>query len=122
MAVNYSLAVANARLNQVGTALNVSGGGDLILMTAAAADLCSIPLETVIGAAVTRVLTVIATAKQGTAGAAGTATQARLVDGAGLSVATGLTVGLTGSDVNLNDNVIANGSIVTINSGTITHP
>jgi len=39
-------------------------------------------------------------------------------------VASGLTVGLTGSgsDIILNDVNIANGSLVTINSGTITHP
>jgi hypothetical protein len=68
------------------------------------------------------VLTIIATAKQGTATAAGNAALADLVDGGGLVVASGLTVGLSGADIILNDLAIANGSLVTINSGTLTHP
>jgi hypothetical protein len=122
MSVNYSTVVANARLDVVKTALNASGGGDVILKTSGAAALCTVPLETVIGAPVNKVLTIISTSKQGTANAAGTAALADLVDGAGTVVASGLTVGTSAADIILNDLAIANGSLVTINSGTITHP
>lgn len=122
MSVNYSTAVANSRLDVVKAALNAGGGGGVILKTSGAAALVEVPLETVIGAPVNKVLTIIATAKQGTATAAGTANNADLVDGSGTVVASGLTVGLSGTDIILNDLAIANGSLVTINSGTLTHP
>jgi len=121
--VAYTTTVANNRLTQVATALNVSGGGDLVIGTAGmATTLVSVPLEAVIGAPVNKVLTVIATAKQGTAVAAGTAAAAKLVDGAGADVATGLTVGTSAADVILNDVVLLVGSQVTINTGTLTTP
>lgn len=122
MAVNYSQTVANARLDVVRSALNAGGGGKVILKTSGGTPLCSVNLETSIGAAVAKVLTVIATAKQGTATGAGTAALADLVDGSATVVASGLTVGTSAADILLNDLVIANGSLVTINSGTITHP
>ena len=124
MPINYSLAVAQARLEAVRTALNASGGGSIRLNTASAVPLVVVDLDTVIGAPAARVLTVISAPKQGTGVAGGTATNADLLDGASTVVASGLTVGLSGSgaDVILNDVVIASGSLVTINSGTITHP
>ena len=122
--ITYSLAVAQARLEAVRSALNAGGGGSLRLNTAGAAPLVQVNLETSIGAPAARVLTVIATPKQGTATGAGAAANADLLDGSSTVVASGLTVGLTGSgsDIILNDVNIANGSLVTINSGTITHP
>lgn len=121
--VNYTTTVANSRLAQVQSALNASGGGKLVIGTAAmATTLVQVNLETVIGAPSARVLTVISTAKLGTATGAGTAAAAKLVDGAGTDVATGLTVGTSGTDVILNDLAIVVGSQVTINSGTITTP
>lgn len=122
MTVNYSAAVKNSRLAAVAAALNANGGGKIALMTAASAVLVNVNLETVIGAAVGGVLTVIASAKQGTAGAAGAAALAKLTDGAGTTVCDGLTVGTSGTDVVLNDVNIAVSSIVTMNSGTITTP
>jgi hypothetical protein len=82
----------------------------------------NVPLDTVIPATSTKILTVISAAKQGTATAAGTATQAVLQDFANTNVATGLTVGTSGADVNLNDTALIIGSQVTLNSGTITTP
>ena len=122
--ITYSLAVAQARLEVVRTALNASGGGSLRLNTSGAVPLVEVPLDTSIGAPAARVLTVISASKQGTATGAGVAANADLLDGANTVVASGLTVGLSGSgsDIILNDVNIANGSLVTINSGTITHP
>ena len=123
MAVNYTTTVKNARLEAVRAALNASGGGSIVITTSAPADLCEVPLETAIGPPNAGVLTIIATAKQGTATAAGTAALARLVDGAATSVATGLTVGTSAAfDVQLNDLAFVVGSQVTLNSGTITSP
>jgi hypothetical protein len=122
MSVNYSTTVANGRLQNVATALNTGGGGKLVIMTAAAASLVSVNLETTIGAPTNKVLTVIATPKQGTGSAAGQAATAKLTDSAGTTICDGLTVGTSAADVILNDLAIAVGSIVTINSGTITHP
>jgi hypothetical protein len=120
MAVNYSLTVKQARLEAVRSALNASGGGKVKLMTSADAALCTVPLETSIGAPVGGVLTVISTAKQGTATGAGAAAKASLQDGANVDVATGLTVGTSASDINLNDVNLQVNSQVTLNSGTIT--
>jgi hypothetical protein len=90
-------------------------------MTAGSVSLCTVNLETVIAGAANGVLTVIATAKQGTAVAAGAAALAKLTNGAAADVATGLTVGTAASDVILNDVNLVIGSQVTLNSGTITH-
>jgi hypothetical protein len=123
MSVNYSTTVATARLEAVRSALNAgSPPGLLTLMTAGSAALVSVPLDNTIGAPVGKVLTVISAAKQGTASAPGTATQAKLTNAAAVTVADGLTVSTTAGDVVLNDNVLQNGSQVTINSGTITTP
>lgn len=120
MAVNYSTTVKNARMDAVRSALNANGGGKIQLQTAGSAALVNVNLETVIPAASNGVLTVISTAKTGTATAAGTATQAVLTDGASTTVASGLTVGTSGADVILNDTALVIGSEVTLNSGTIT--
>jgi hypothetical protein len=123
MAVNYVTAVKNARLDAVAAAINTSGTGSLVLLTAGNAELVRVLVEATINPATGGVLTVISTPKQGTATAAGTATLAKIVNGADADVATGLTVGTTaGNDVQLNDNVLIIGSQVTINSGTITTP
>lgn len=55
------------------------------------------------------------------ANATGTAAAARIRDSAGNDVITGLTVGTTGSDINLDSVSITAGQTVTINSATITH-
>ena|SRR5215831_15410519 len=56
----------------------------------------------------------------GTATAA-TAAAARIVDHTGAVIVTGLTVGLTGADINLNSTALSPGQTVTITQGTITH-
>lgn len=55
------------------------------------------------------------------ANATGTAAAARIRDGSGNDVITGLTVGTSGSDINLDSTNITAGQTVTINSATITH-
>jgi hypothetical protein len=56
------------------------------------------------------------------ASATGTAAKAELRTNAGASVeASGLTVGTSGSDINLTSTSITSGQTVTVTSGTITH-
>jgi len=56
-----------------------------------------------------------------TASASGTAALAEFRNNAGTTVISGLTVGTSGSDINLNSTSITSGQTVTITSGTITH-
>lgn len=55
------------------------------------------------------------------ADATGTAAIARIRTSAGVDVVTGLTVGLSGSDINLDSLSITAGQTVTLSSATITH-
>lgn len=55
------------------------------------------------------------------AAAAGTAAEARLRTSGGVARITGLTVGTSGQDINLNNLSIASGQDVTLTSATITH-
>lgn len=55
------------------------------------------------------------------AGAGKTATQAQIKDSGATAQITGLTVGTSGSDINLSSTTIANGNTVTLSSATITH-
>jgi hypothetical protein len=43
------------------------------------------------------------------------------LDGGGTAIVSGLTVGTSGQDINLNSTSITNGQTVTISTGTITH-
>ena len=67
------------------------------------------------------VITLIGVPKSGVASGTGTAAAARIKDGGGTSIVTGLTVGTSGSDINLNSTTISTGQTVTISSGTVQH-
>jgi hypothetical protein len=62
------------------------------------------------------------TIADGTAVAAGTAAEAKIVDRDVADVITGLTVGTSGSNINLSSTTIAINDVVSITSGTITMP
>jgi hypothetical protein len=55
------------------------------------------------------------------AAATGTGASARIKDGVGTVIVSGLTVGTSAADINLNSVSITTGQAVTLNSGTITH-
>jgi hypothetical protein len=124
MAINYSTAVANARLDQVSAALEAgSGPGVLQIGSAAMASvLVEIPLDDPIAAASSRVLALLAAPETAEAIASGTAAAARLVDSDDNVIASGLTVGTSGTDVVLDSTAITSGQNVTVNSAAITHP
>ena len=121
MAVNYSTAVKNARLDAVVTAIGVSG--KLEIGTAGMGTvLAEISLNSTAGTTSGGVLTFSGFPKSDTsANASGTAAAARIRDGSNVDVITGLTVGTSGTDIILDTTSIVSGQTVTITSAAITH-
>ena len=126
MAISYRGSLQTTRMNAVVTDIdNNAAAAVLQIGTAAMASvLVSITLNdpsfTVAGTPA--VATLAGVPKSGTASNTGTAAAARIRDGGGTDIVTGLTVGTAGSDINLNSTSITSGQTVTITSGTITHP
>ena len=127
MALTYNVNLKNDRLQKVIDHTDAGAGvGVLVIGTSALAGatgvLCSIALAKPSGTKTGGVLTLAGLPKAGVAGAAGTAAKAEIRDSTGVVVASGLTVGTTGTDIIINSTGIALGQTVQINSGTITHP
>ena len=124
MAVTYTNAVKIARMAAV-----VSQAGTTAVLeigtTGMATVLATIALNNPIAGAATGagVLTLSGFPKSDTsADATGTAAAARIRTATGgTDIITGLTVGLSGSDINLDSLSITAGQTVTINSAVITH-
>jgi hypothetical protein len=124
MAVNYSATVKDNRMTQVLNAidLNASPGFMEIGTAGMAAVLVTITFSKPSFSLASGVLTMLGAPKSGVASNTGTAAAARIKDGGGTLIPiTGLTVGTSGSDINLNSTSITSGQTVTLTSGTITH-
>ncbi len=122
MAIIYTVAVKNSRLNAVTTAIGTTGV--LEIGTAGmAAVLATIPLANPAAPAASGgVLTFTMPQSDTAADATGTAAAARIrTSTGGTDIVTGLTVGTSGTDIILDNLSIATGQQVTINSATITH-
>jgi hypothetical protein len=127
MAVNYSTTVKTNRMTAVRDSIDAGGAAGKLEIgtTGMASVLATITLGysgastgTVSGS----VLTLAGFPRSDTsADATGTAAEARIRTSANADVVTGLTVGTTGSDINLDSTSITLGQTVTINSATITH-
>ena len=123
MAVTYSTAAKNARLDAVialidaGTAgkLKIRDSGNVVLATLTLADPC--------GTAAAGVLTFDfdPDISDTSADATGTAANAIITDSADTTVISGLTVGTSGTDIILDSVSITAGQVVTITAATITH-
>lgn len=122
MAVTYTVAVKNARLNAVTTAIGATGVLE-IGTTAMGTVLATIPLANPAAPGASGgVLTFTMPQSDTSADATGTAAAARIrTAGGGTDIVTGLTVGTSGSDINLDSTSITATQTVTINSATITH-
>jgi len=120
MAVTYTTAVKTSRMSAVKTALGSDGKLE-IGTTGMASILATIPLGT--GGSVSNgVWTLISSATSDTsADNGGTAAEARIRTSGDVDIITGLTVGTSGSNINLDSTSITAGQTVTINSATITH-
>jgi len=122
MAVTYTTAVKNARLTAVVTAIGSTGVLE-IGTTGMASILATIALNSTAGTAASGVLTFSGFPKSDTsADATGTAAAARIRTATGgTDIITGLTVGTSASDINLDSVSITIGQTVTITSATVTH-
>lgn len=126
MSVVYPNATKVARMNAVVTAIGASG--KLKLFTAADALLATFTLAATAGTVAGAGVLTFSDANGGTAGilnttasAGGVATKATITTSADVDVITGLTVGTSGTDLILDNNNLASGQAVTINSAVITH-
>jgi hypothetical protein len=122
MAIIYTTAVKNARLNAVTAAIGATGVLE-IGTTGMSTILATIPLANPAAPAASGgVLTFTMPQTDTSADNTGTAAAARIrTASGGTDVVTGLTVGLSGSDINLDSINITAGQSVSITSATITH-
>jgi hypothetical protein len=122
MTVAYTTAVKNSRLTAVVTAIGATGVLE-IGTTGMAVILATINLNSTSGVAASGILTFSGFPKSDTAADnTGIAAAARIRTATGgTDIVTGLTVGLSASDINLDSLNITAGQTVTINSMTITH-
>jgi hypothetical protein len=123
MAVTYTTAAKTARMSAVITQIDAGpGAGKLVIRDSGNAVLATLTLTSPSGTAAAGVLTFdfdpdLSTTATGT----GTATNAIITDGADVTVVSGLSVGTSGSDINLNSTSITTGQTVSLQTGTITH-
>jgi hypothetical protein len=120
MAVTYSTAVKNARLDAV--IAQIGASGTLEIMTAGSSVLATITLNSTAGTSGSGVLTFAGFPKTVTATGTGTAALAQ-IKAAGTPVITGLTVGTSGTDIVFTGTAVINsGQSVTISTASITSP
>lgn len=122
MAVTYTTAVKQARLEAVITAIGTTGVLE-IGTTAMGTVLATVALGNPAGTASGATLTFSGFPRSDTsADASGTAAAARIrTASGGTDIITGLTVSTSGADINLDSVSITAGQTVTINSATISH-
>ncbi len=127
MSVTYTTAVKTARMTAVRDAID--GGGAAGRLEIGTAGMASI-LATITlgysgastGTVTNGVLTLAGFPRSDTsADNSGTAAAARIRTSAGTDIVTGLTVGTSGADINLDSVAITAGQQVTLTSATITH-
>lgn len=121
MSVTYTTAVKNARLDAVTTQLGTTAKLEIGTASMAAVIVTFNLNNPAAAGAASGVLTFSGFPKTSAASAGGTAAAARLRTGANVDIVTGLTVGTSGSDINLDSTNVSSGQNVTINSATITH-
>lgn len=122
MAVVYNVAVKTARMTQT---RDYFAGGTLELLSASSQVLAVFDLTsgggTISGDTWTLAFDAGTVTGEAAAGVGTTATAARLKTSGGDAHLTGLTVGLSGSDVNMTNTSITTGQDVTMNSASIQH-
>jgi hypothetical protein len=121
MSVVYNTTLKNTRLTDVVTA--IGSAGKLKIYTAGLSTLLStINLANPCGSVSGGVLTFSGTPlTDSSAAASGTAAAAKVQDGAGTDIITGLTVSSSSGDIVLSSTNIVAGQPVTITSASITH-
>lgn len=135
MTISYPTNVGNNRLKMVflagavtpASGDNVDAGagvGVLVIGTSslsgATGVLATISLQKPSVSIASKVATILGTPLSATASASGTAAKAEIRDSAGNVIVSPLSVGTSGSDINLNSTTITSGQTVTLTSGTVT--
>lgn len=118
MAVTYNAAV---KTNRMTATRDYFANGTLEILTAGDVLLATFGLSATSGTVSGLVWTLAFDAGTVAAAATGTPTKAQVKTAGGLAHLTGLTVGTSGSDINLNSASITSGQDVTLTSATITH-
>lgn len=125
MAVTYSTAMKSLRMQAVADGIDAgAGAGSLeIGTTGMASVLATFTLTEPCGTVTNGVLTFDfdPDISDTSADNSGTAAEARIKDGGGTAVITGLTVGVGTGDIQLDSTSITAGQTVTLTTGTITH-
>lgn len=123
MAITYTTAVKTARMTAVRDQIDLgAGAGILKIRDSGNVVLATIVLADPSGTITNDVLTFSGFPRSDTAAdATGTANNAIITDSNGTTVISGLTVGLSASDIILDSLSITTGQTVTLNSATITH-
>jgi hypothetical protein len=123
MAVTYATALKTTRMQAVADSIDAdSAAGYIEIGTAAmAATLLTITLDTTCGTVTTDTLTFSSFPKNADCTGAGTLAAARIKDGAGNVKVSGLTVGTSGANINLDSVAATNGKNVKLTSATIQH-
>lgn len=135
MAVVYQNAVKADRMKNIvdridsktyAVGTGTGSAGSLVIGTSALAGtstgvLATIPLSVPCATVTLGVLTLSGLPLTVTASATGTAALAELRNNAGTVVASGLTVGTSGTDITISTTSITSGQSIQLSSGTITH-
>lgn len=123
MAIVYDATVKNARMDALLAEIDGHASPAYIEIGTAgmATVLATITLAAVSGVVTGDTLNFTMPKSDADADASGTAAAARIRDGGGVDKVTGLSVGTTGADINLDSVNITAGQAVTINSGSIQH-
>ena len=120
MALTYTIATKTARMNAIVTEIGSAGKLE-IGTTGMATILATISLNATAGTVSNGVLTFSGMPKSFTASLAGIAAAARIRKGDNTDVITGLTVGVSASDVIIDNTNMTAGQTGNVNSFVITH-
>ena len=118
MAVTYAAAAKTVRITAT---RDHFADGTLEIMTAADAVLATFGLDAAGGTISGAVWTLVFDASTVAATGTGTAAKAQIKTSGAAANITGLTVGTSGSDINLDSVSITSGQNVTLSSATVTH-
>jgi hypothetical protein len=123
MSLSYINSIKDARMTAVITGIdnNVAVATLEIATIGYASVLVVIPLAKPSFTESAQAITMASAPRSGIAANTGTAAVARIKDGGGNVQVNNLSVGTTGSDINLNSTSISAGQTVTLSSGLISH-
>lgn len=123
MAVTYRSSLRTTRMTAVETDIdnNAAAATLEIGTTAFASTLITFTLSDPAGTVSGDTLTLSGMPKTANASAGGAAAEARIKDGGGTIIVSGLTVGTSGTNVIISNTTITNGAAYSLTSGTITH-